>query len=140
MGEVYRAKDTRLDRIVAVKVLPAHLSSKPELRQRLEREARAVSSLSHPHICTLFDVGRHEVDAKLMSVAVAPGQTFDGAVPVPLFRIPGELLNLTVVSQYDVTRDGERFLMNLDTPTQSQRTITLVSGWPSLLGKTPAAH
>ncbi len=60
MGEVYRAKDTRLDRVVAVKVLPAHLSSKPELRQRLEREARAVSSLSHPHICTLFDVGHHD--------------------------------------------------------------------------------
>src|SRR5258705_5606101 len=60
MGEVYRAKDTRLDRTVAIKVLPGHLSSKPELRQRLEREARAVSSLSHPHICTLFDVGHHE--------------------------------------------------------------------------------
>src|SRR5260221_3966687 len=60
MGEVYRAKDTRLDRVVAVKVLPAHLSSHPELKQRLEREARAVSSLSHPHICTLFDVGHHD--------------------------------------------------------------------------------
>jgi len=60
MGEVYRAKDTRLDRTVAVKVLPGHLTSHPELRQRLEREARAVSSLSHPHICTLFDVGHHE--------------------------------------------------------------------------------
>ncbi|HZE89588.1 MAG TPA: protein kinase [Verrucomicrobiae bacterium] len=60
MGEVYRAKDTRLDRVVAVKVLPAHLSAHPELKQRLEREARAVSSLSHPHICTLFDVGHHD--------------------------------------------------------------------------------
>ncbi|HET6374037.1 MAG TPA: protein kinase [Candidatus Polarisedimenticolia bacterium] len=60
MGEVYKAKDTRLDRLVAVKVLPAHLSSHPDLRQRLEREARAVSSLSHPHICTLFDLGHHE--------------------------------------------------------------------------------
>ncbi len=60
MGEVYKAKDTRLDRLVAVKVLPAHLSTHPELRQRLDREARAVSSLSHPHICTLFDLGHHE--------------------------------------------------------------------------------
>jgi len=60
MGEVYKAKDTRLDRFVAVKVLPAHLSTNPELKQRLEREARAVSSLSHPHICTLFDLGHHE--------------------------------------------------------------------------------
>ncbi len=60
MGEVYRAKDTRLGRDVAIKVLPAHLSSQPELKQRLEREARAVSSLNHPHICTLFDIGHHE--------------------------------------------------------------------------------
>jgi Tol biopolymer transport system component len=60
MGEVYRAKDTRLARLVAIKVLPSHLSAQPELRQRLEREARAVSSLNHPNICTLFDVGHHE--------------------------------------------------------------------------------
>jgi len=60
MGEVYRAKDTRLARLVAIKVLPLHLSAQPELRQRLEREARAVSSLNHPNICTLFDIGHHE--------------------------------------------------------------------------------
>jgi eukaryotic-like serine/threonine-protein kinase len=57
MGEVYRARDTRLDRTVAVKVLASHLSSSPELKQRMEREARAISSLNHPHICQLFDVG-----------------------------------------------------------------------------------
>jgi serine/threonine protein kinase len=57
MGEVYRAKDTRLDRTVAVKVLPSELSSKPGLRQRFEREARAIASLNHPHICPLYDVG-----------------------------------------------------------------------------------
>jgi serine/threonine protein kinase len=57
MGEVYRARDTRLDRIVAVKILPAHLSSDSEFKQRFEREARTVSSLNHPHICQLFDVG-----------------------------------------------------------------------------------
>ena len=60
MGEVYRATDTRLDRTVAVKVLPQHLSSDPERRQRFEREARAVSSLSHPHICALYDVGQQD--------------------------------------------------------------------------------
>jgi serine/threonine protein kinase len=59
MGEVYRARDTRLGREVAVKVLPDHLSAQPEVRARFEREAKTVSSLSHPHICTLFDVGRH---------------------------------------------------------------------------------
>lgn len=60
MGEVYRARDTRLDRTVAVKVLPSHLSSNPELRQRFDREARAISSLSHPHICHLYDVGHQD--------------------------------------------------------------------------------
>src|SRR5215831_5780603 len=60
MGEVYRAKDTRLDRTVAIKVLPQDLSSNPQLRQRFEREARAVSALSHAHICVLYDVGQQD--------------------------------------------------------------------------------
>src|SRR5450432_1292257 len=60
MGEVYRAKDTRLDRTVAVKILPAHLSDNPEARQRFDREARAISSLNHPNICTLYDVGHQD--------------------------------------------------------------------------------
>jgi Tol biopolymer transport system component/tRNA A-37 threonylcarbamoyl transferase component Bud32 len=60
MGEVYKARDTRLDRIVAIKVLPEHAAARPEVRERFEREARAVSALSHPHICTLYDVGRQE--------------------------------------------------------------------------------
>ncbi|HKF42812.1 MAG TPA: protein kinase, partial [Thermoanaerobaculia bacterium] len=53
MGEVFRARDTRLDRTVAVKVLPPHLSASPEARQRFEREAKTISQLSHPHICAL---------------------------------------------------------------------------------------
>ncbi len=57
MGEVYRARDTRLDRIVALKVMPAHLASDPALRERFEREARTISHLNHPNICTLHDVG-----------------------------------------------------------------------------------
>jgi serine/threonine protein kinase/Tol biopolymer transport system component len=60
MGEVYKGKDTRLDRIVAIKVLPSHVSDDPALRDRFEREARTVAALNHPHICTLHDVGRHE--------------------------------------------------------------------------------
>ena len=60
MGEVYRARDTRLERIVAIKVLPSRLSSDPDLNQRLEREARAISSLNHPHICALYDIGTQE--------------------------------------------------------------------------------
>jgi Tol biopolymer transport system component/tRNA A-37 threonylcarbamoyl transferase component Bud32 len=57
MGEVYRARDTRLGREVAIKVLPSHLSNDPDLKARFEREARAISQLTHPHICTLHDVG-----------------------------------------------------------------------------------
>ncbi len=60
MGEVYRARDTRLERTVAVKVLPAHLSSSAESRQRFEREAKTISQLSHPHICALYDVGNQD--------------------------------------------------------------------------------
>src|SRR5256714_14357736 len=60
MGEVYRAKDTRLDRVVAIKVLPEHVSSDPELKARFEREARALSAFQHPHICTLYDVGEQD--------------------------------------------------------------------------------
>ncbi len=74
MGEVYRARDTRLSRDVAVKVLPPHLSSNPEVRARFEREAKAVSSLNHPHICTLFDVGR-ERDTDFLVMEFIEGET-----------------------------------------------------------------
>src|SRR5439155_5715927 len=60
MGEVYKARDTRLERTVAIKVLPQHLSSSPEVQQRFEREAKTVSLLSHPHICALYDVGNQD--------------------------------------------------------------------------------
>ena len=66
MGEVYRATDTRLDRTVAVKILPPHLSSDPDARQRFEREARVISSLNHPHICVLHDVGSQDGTAYLV--------------------------------------------------------------------------
>jgi eukaryotic-like serine/threonine-protein kinase len=60
MGEVYRARDSRLDREVAIKVLPSHLSQNPDLRSRFEREAKAISGLQHPNICVLYDVGRQD--------------------------------------------------------------------------------
>src|ERR1700751_2305045 len=60
MGEVSRARDTRLDRTVAIKVLPDHLASRAELRERFDREARTVASLNHPHICTLYDIGQQD--------------------------------------------------------------------------------
>jgi len=74
MGEVYRARDTRLGRDVAVKVLPRHMSANPEIRSRFEREARTVSSLNHPNICVLFDVGR-EGDTDFLVMELVEGET-----------------------------------------------------------------
>src|SRR6202790_1340952 len=76
MGEVYRARDTRLDRDVAVKVLSAKLSSDPASRQRLEREAKAISKLSHPHICTLHDIG-HQDGVDFLVMELVEGETLD---------------------------------------------------------------
>src|SRR5947209_5427183 len=60
MGEVFRARDTRLDRTVAIKVLAQHLSATPDIKERFEREARSISSLNHPNICALYDIGQHD--------------------------------------------------------------------------------
>jgi Tol biopolymer transport system component len=86
MGEVYRARDTRLERTVAVKVLPTHLSASPEVRQRFEREAKTISQLSHPHICALYDVGR-EGDVEYLVMEYLEGETLSerlsrGALPL----------------------------------------------------------
>jgi len=74
MGEVYRARDTRLERTVAIKVLPAHLSQNAEVRQRFEREAKTISQLSHPHICALHDVGR-EGETEYLVMEYLEGET-----------------------------------------------------------------
>ena len=66
MGEVYKARDTRLDRTVAIKILPEALAADPQFRERFDREARAISQLTHPHICTLYDVGEQEGTAFLV--------------------------------------------------------------------------
>jgi len=86
MGEVYRARDTRLDRTVAVKILPAHLSDSPEARQRFEREARAISSLNHPNICVLHDVGVEDGTSYLVMEYIQ-GESLDARLqkgPLPL--------------------------------------------------------
>jgi len=74
MGEVYRAKDTRLERDVAIKVLPAHLAANPEFKQRLEREGRAVAALNHPHICALYDIG-HQDGVDFLVLEYLEGET-----------------------------------------------------------------
>ena len=86
MGEIYRARDTRLERTVAIKILPAHLSNKPDSIERFEREARAISSLNHPHICALYDIGTQDgIDFLVMEYL--EGQTLaerleKGALPI----------------------------------------------------------
>src|SRR5688572_9098572 len=94
MGEVYRAKDTRLDRSVAIKVLRADASSDPARRERFEREARAVSSLNHPHICSLYDVG-HDDGVDYLVMEHLEGETLEqrlGRGPLP----PAEILERAV--------------------------------------------
>jgi serine/threonine protein kinase len=89
MGEVYRARDTRLNREVAIKVLPDHLSSNPDLRERFEREASAISRLSHPHICVLYDIGKQE-GADYLVLEYLEGETLGTRVrrgPLPTDQV-----------------------------------------------------
>jgi Tol biopolymer transport system component len=89
MGEVYRARDTRLDRSVAIKILPAHLSSNPEAKQRFDREARTISSLSHPNICHLYDVGSQDGTSYLV-MEYLEGETLADRLlkgPLPLEQV-----------------------------------------------------
>src|SRR5881397_2878116 len=89
MGEVYRSRDTRLDRTVAVKILPSHLSDKAGARDRFEREARAISALNHPNICHLYDVGSHD-GIRYLVMEYLEGETLAdrlarGALPLDQF-------------------------------------------------------
>src|SRR6266446_2887257 len=89
MGEVYRARDTRLDRIVAVKILPSHLSDNSTLRQRFEQEAKAISSLNHPHICILHDVG-HQDGIAFLVMEYLEGETLAKLLergPLPIEQV-----------------------------------------------------
>jgi eukaryotic-like serine/threonine-protein kinase len=89
MGEVYRARDTRLERTVAIKILPPHLSDDPTLRQRFEREAKAISSLNHPHICVLYDVGNQD-GTQFLVMECVEGETLAKRLekgPLPLEQV-----------------------------------------------------
>jgi serine/threonine protein kinase len=86
MGEVYKAKDTRLERTVAIKVLPEHIAKRADLRARFEREARAVAGLNHPHICVLHDIGNHN-GSDFMVMEYMEGETLTARIakgPLPL--------------------------------------------------------
>src|SRR5207253_8760690 len=75
MGEVYRARDTRLDRNVAIKILPAEFAADAQFKLRFEREAKTISALNHPHICTLYDIG-HENGSDYLVMELLEGETF----------------------------------------------------------------
>src|SRR6266536_5233079 len=89
MGEVYSARDTRLDRSVAIKVLPTHLSANVEAKQRFDREARAISALTHPNICTLYDVG-HQNGTDYLVMEFLEGETLADRLrkgPLPIAQL-----------------------------------------------------
>ena len=149
MGEVYRARDTRLDRTVAIKVLPAHLSSDPVRRERFEHEARAVSSLNHPHICALYDVGQHD-GTDYIVMEHLEGQTLaerleKGALPTDkVLRYGTEIAHaLDKVHRKGIvhrdlkpgnimlTKAGQRFL--LLAPVEEAPAPTIVVNWPAAL-------
>src|SRR6476619_3657535 len=79
MGEVYKARDARLDRLVAIKVLPPQLANDPQFRHRFEHEARAISALDHPHICSLYDIGEHDGTSFLV-MQYLQGETLEARI------------------------------------------------------------
>jgi len=120
MGEVWRGKDTRLERSVAVKILPTGFAEDEERRIRFEREAKTISSLSHPHICTLFDVGRETKPV------------FRPGTPRRLFQLPERPDRDAPVFE-DATPDGNRFLLNVPVKPSSSVGFHVVVSWRTLL-------
>jgi serine/threonine protein kinase len=122
MGEVYRARDSRLDRSVAVKILPSHLSENSEAKQRIDGEARTISSLNHPNICTLHDVGRQDgIDYLVMEYL--EGETLadrlrKGAQPVDQVLRFG--IEISEGLEKAHRSDGPRFLMISENQASSQ--------------------
>ncbi len=103
MGEVYKARDTRLDRTVAIKVLPSHLADKPQLRERFEREARTIASLNHPHICVLHDIGQQDgihflvmeyLEGETLGDRLAKGPLPLASGPVPIETVHSRVARL----------------------------------------------
>ena len=107
MGEVYKARDSRLDRTVAIKVLPEHVAADPNLKQRFEREAKTISSLNHPHICTLHDIGsQNGVDFLVMEYL--EGETLrDRLARGPLTVTEAIPLALTLVTTLQVLHEQD---------------------------------
>ena len=145
MGEVYKARDTRLDRTVAVKVLPEHVSQREDVRGRFEREARAVASLNHPNICSLFDIGPGYMVMELIEGETLAARIEKGAVPLEqVLKFAGQIADAldrahrAGVTHRDVkpqnimlTRDGVKVLdfglaKSVAKPGPTEETLTKV--------------
>jgi serine/threonine protein kinase len=126
MGEVYRARDTRLERTVAVKVLAKEFSSDPVRKQRFEREAKAISSLNHPHICVLFDVGRSRWRG--IPGDGVRGRRDSGSFAAGEARVLFDSHSYGVFGRYDVSADGQRFIVVYE-GSHPSATLTLVTNW-----------
>jgi serine/threonine protein kinase len=127
MGEVYRARDTRLERTVAVKVLAKEFSSDPVRKQRFEREAKAISSLNLPHICVLFDVGRQD-GVEFLVMECVEGETLAGSFAAGEARVLFDSHSYGVFGRYDVSADGQRFIVVYE-GSHPSATLTLVTNW-----------
>ncbi len=148
MGEVYRAHDTRLERTVAIKVLPAQFSADPIRKQRFEREAKTISKLNHPHICVVYDVGQQAgVDYLVMEcvegetlasrlVRVTLGASVEAGAPMLLFQTHRRLaVSAQDLFSYDVSADGQRFLIANKVDEGGVAPLTVQLNWASLLEK-----
>jgi eukaryotic-like serine/threonine-protein kinase len=126
MGEVYRARDTRLDRTVAIKILPTHLNDDPEFKQRFECEARTVSSLNHAHICQLFDVGQQD-GTDFLVMEFLDGETLadrlrSGAIPL------GEILKIAMEIAEALSVSANRKVCSQYSSITSGRTSSSIEG------------
>lgn len=132
MGEVYRAKDTRLERMVAVKVLSSHLAASAQSRQRFEREAKTVSQLSHPHICASYDVGQQGETERGQDAGRRPGRHRSPAGSLSPQALAASGTD-TARRPYDVAPDGERFLFIRRAPDAERSDAVVVLNWAAML-------
>ena len=145
MGEVYKGRDTRLDRTVAVKILSALTAADPQFRARFDREARAISQLDHPHVCALHDVGEHDGIAYLV-MQYLDGETLAATLakgPLPLDRALRHAIEIADaldmahqagivhrdLKPSNITSDGSRFLAIKNPRIEPARQMVIVQRW-----------
>ena len=118
MGEVYRARDAKLGRDVAIKVLPAAFAKDPDRLARLEREARLLASLNHPHIATA-------VDGRLMAVPVRTQPALEVGAPMPLFAVKPAAM----WKDFDIARDGRKILAVIPQSRANEQPLSVIVNW-----------